>query len=97
MKKTYSKSRDTCRVTFEMPSDAKASSVALCGDFNDWDKTAHELKRRKKGNFSITITQDTGRQYRYRYWVNGKRWENDWNADAYTPNEFGTDDSTVVV
>ena len=97
MKKTYSKSGDTCRVTFELPAGANAESVALCGEFNDWDKTTHELKRRKKGNFSLTVTLKASSSYRYRYWVDGEKWENDWTADQYVPNEFGTEDSVVVV
>jgi hypothetical protein len=29
--------------------------------------------------------------------IEGERWENDWEADAYTPNEYGKDDSVVEV
>ena len=97
MRKTYSKSGENCRVTFELPTEVKAKKVVLCGDFNDWDKTRHKLKQRKKGNFSLTITLKSGHSYRYRYWVDGDRWENDWEADRYVPNEFGSEDSVVVV
>ena len=97
MKKTYAQSGKTCRVTFELPADAKAESVALCGEFNDWNKNTHQLKRRKKGNFSLTLTLDVGKSYRYRYWVDGTRWENDWGADEYVANSFGSEDSVVVV
>jgi hypothetical protein len=27
--------------------------------------------------------------------VDGERWENDWAADAYAPNAFGTEDSVA--
>lgn len=97
MKKTYASSGKTCRVTFELPAEAGAQSVALCGEFNDWDKASHPLKLRKKGNFSLTITLEAGKSYRFRYWVDGARWENDWSADAYLPNTFGSEDSVVVV
>ena len=97
MKKTYSKTGTSCRVTFDLPAEAEANSVALCGDFNEWDKTSHVLKKRKKGNFSITISLDAGKEYRFRYWVDDERWENDWAADKYLPNDFGTEDSVVVV
>ena len=36
-----------------------------------------------------------GRAYRFRYLLDGHRWENDWDADAYVPNGFGSDDSVV--
>ena len=31
----------------------------------------------------------------YRYLVDGERWENDWAADTYAPNDYGGDDSVV--
>jgi hypothetical protein len=27
--------------------------------------------------------------------LDGERWENDWAADGYAPNNFGTEDSVV--
>jgi len=97
MKKTYMKSGETCRVTFELPAEVNAKTVVLCGEFNNWDKNQYQLKPRKKGNFSITISLETGKEYRFRYWIDGERWENDWDADKYIPNEFGSEDSVVVV
>ena len=35
--------------------------------------------------------------YRYRYLLDGTRWENAWDADDYVPNPYGGDDSVVVV
>ena len=97
MKKNYSKTGKKCRVTFSLPKDVGAKSVTLCGDFNDWNKEVNELTRRKDGSFSGTISLDAGQEYRFRYWVDGERWENDWDADKYLPNEFGTEDSVVAV
>jgi len=97
MKKTYTKTGDSCRVTFNLPAEVRAEAVAVCGEFNNWDKSANPLKKRKKGNFSATLYLEAGREYRFRYWVDGERWENDWAADKYLPNEFGTEDSVVVV
>ena len=97
MKKTYVKKSNKWRVTFELPADAKAQKASVCGEFNDWDKTKHELVRRKQGNFSITVSLDAGKEYRFRYWVDDDRWENDWAADKYVPNEFGSEDSVVVL
>ena len=97
MKKSYTKTGRSCRVTFELPSEVNANTVALCGEFNDWDPTQHPMKRRKDGSFSLTISLKPGDEYRFRYLVDGERWENDWEADKYLPNEFGTEDSVVVV
>ena len=97
MKKTYSKTGSSCRVTFSLPPDVGAETVALCGEFNEWNPEKHPLTRRKNGSFSTTVSLKPGAEYRFRYWVNGKRWENDWEADKYIPNEFGSEDSVIVV
>lgn len=97
MKKTYTKTGRSCRVTFELPREVGAQSVVLCGEFNGWDPGKHPLKRRKDGSYSVTVSLKPGRAYRYRYLLDGKRWENDWAADRYIPNEFGTQDSVVAV
>ena len=97
MKKSYTKTGISCRVTFSLPAEVGAESVALCGEFNEWDKAKHPLKRRKNGSFSTTISLQSGSSYLFRYWVDGERWENDWAADKYLPNEFGSEDSVVTV
>ena len=97
MKKSYTKTGRSCRVTFELPAQLNANTAALCGEFNEWDATQHPMKRRKDGSFSITISLKPGNEYRFRYLVDSERWENDWEADRYAPNEFGTEDSVVVV
>ena len=97
MKKSYTKTGASCRVTFELPAEVGAEKVAIAGDFNGWDLASHQLKQRKSGNFSTTISLKPGQSYRFRYYVDGERWENDWHADQYVPNEFGTEDSVVTV
>jgi 1,4-alpha-glucan branching enzyme len=96
-KKNYSKTGSTCRVNFKLQAENEAQSVHLCGDFNNWDTSSHPMKQLKDGSFSLTISLEPGQEYRYRYLADDKRWENDWNADAYLPNQFGTEDSIVRV
>jgi 1,4-alpha-glucan branching enzyme len=85
------------RVTFELPSSIWAERVTLVGDFNDWDTDKDEmLQGRADGAWRITLTLAAGREYHFRYLVNGRDWHNDWHADKYAPNEFGTDNSVVV-
>ncbi len=97
MKKTYSTKGQTCKVTFDLPSDVQAKSVSLCGDFNGWDPAKHPMKRKKGGGFSVTVSLNPGKQYRFRYLLDGKKWENDWAADRYLPNSFGSEDSVINV
>jgi len=97
MKKSYTKTGRSCRVTFELPPQVDANTMALCGEFNEWDAAKHPMKRRKDGSFSTTISLKPGNEYRFRYLVDGERWENDWEADRYVSNEFGTEDSVIAV
>ncbi len=97
LKKSYSKTGQKCRVTFSLPAEAGAELAVICGEFNGWDPTATPLKRRKDGSFSTTLWLAAGREYSFRYLLDGWRWENDWAADAYVPGSFGAEDSVVSV
>ena len=97
LKKNYTKSGSTCRVTFKLPAGVDAKKAQLCGEFNEWDDTATPMKKLKDDSFSVTISLDTGQSYRFRYFLDGERWENDWQADAYQSNEFGSEDSIVMI
>src|SRR5664280_1285914 len=82
-------------VTFELPAAAAAAAVSVCGDFNDWSPTSHRLTRTDNGSFQATPELPAGRRWRFRYLLDGQRWENDWAADDYLPNVHGGDDSVV--
>jgi 1,4-alpha-glucan branching enzyme len=84
-------------VIFTLPAAVQAESVALCGDFNDWSTDATLLELGGDGYWRVAVALQPGRSYRYRYLINGKRWENAWDADAYVPNAYGGTDSVVVV
>ncbi len=87
--------KGVCKVTFELPKDVEAESAHVVGDFNNWDTQATPMKRKKDGSFAAAVNLETGKEYRFRYLLDSDRWENDWNADAYVPNGFGTEDSVV--
>ena len=53
------------------------------------------MRRDAGGGFSVTVDLDAGRAYRFRYLLDGQRWDNDWAAHAYVANDFGGDDSVV--
>ncbi len=96
MTKGYLKTKKgLCKVTFEVPKEAKAQSATVVGDFNNWDPNATQMKAKKDGSFSATVNLEAGKEYRFRYWLDNSRWENDWHADAYVPNSFGSEDSVV--
>ena len=97
LRKHYSKTGRSCRVTFDLPGEVAASNVSLCGEFNHWSPATHPMIPRKDGRFSTTISLEAGKTYRFRYLLDGKRWENDWAADGYEANTFGSEDSIVKV
>ena len=97
LRKNYSKTGRACRVTFDLKPDANAGDVSLCGEFNDWRPDEHRMIRRRDGRFSTTLALNPGKQYRFKYLVDGRRWENDQGADRYEQNDFGTEDSIVTV
>jgi 1,4-alpha-glucan branching enzyme len=82
-------------VTFTLDPRVNATRASVCGDFNQWSETSHEMRRGEDGGFTLTLELEPGRSYRFRYLLDGDRWENDWAADAYVPNDFGADDSLV--
>ena len=99
IRKKYSKARPACQVTFVLPKAAapEAESVCVLGEFNNWSQDAHPLKRLKNGDFTGTLELETGRSYRFRYIIDGWKYENDWYADRYEPNPYGGEDSVVDV
>ena len=74
-----------------------AKSVAITGDFNDWNASATLMKKLKNSDFKATLKLPCKREYRFKYLIDDNRWENDWTADKYIPNAFGSDDSVVIV
>lgn len=96
IKKKFLKTK--CKVTFELPPVIAegASTVYLVGDFNNWDEDATPMEIDKNKKFSVSLDLQLGREYQYRYLINGKQWHNDWTADKYVPNPFSGDNSVVT-
>ena len=97
LKKHYGK--NNCSVTFSLPKEAfgAANEVHLVGDFNEWDHTATPMTKNENGEFVVTLTLEPNSDYQFRYLIDGERWENDWNADRYEPNQYGVQNSVVIV
>ncbi len=97
LKKSYSKTRKSCRVTFKLPADFGAENAAVLGEWNDWSPESHPMVKRKDGSLSTTISLDAGKEYRFRYLLDGERWENDEQADSFSVNRFGSQDCVLAV
>lgn len=94
------KAKQVCKVTFRLPSElaSGAARVTLVGDFNDWDPATLPLEKLKSGDFKVTIDLESGRDYQFRYLIDGTTWLNDGAADRYVPSGFaGAENSVVAV
>jgi 1,4-alpha-glucan branching enzyme len=87
----------SCKVTFELPAEVEATGPNVCGEFNEWSITATPMTRHKDGTFAAAVTLEAGRRYRFRYLLGNGQWANDRAADDYARNEFGGEDSALVV
>ena len=99
LKKQYVKSKSVCKVTFTLAKDIanSANRVNLAGDFNNWDTESIPMNKLKGGEFSATVELKNGKEYAFKYLINGNSWLNDINADKYVPNAFNGENSVVIV
>ena len=99
IKNRYLENKPLCKVTFSLSKTVakSARTVHLVGEFNNWDEQATPMKQLKNGSFSVTLDLEKGREYHFRYLLDAKTWENDWEADKYVRTHFGDCDNSVVV
>ena len=94
LKKTSTNKGKAVKVTFYTHKLPDAGTVYLAGDFNDWNEQSHPMEQLKDSRFKLTVNLEPGREYQFRYLVDGE-WHNDWEADRYEPNPFSGDNSVV--
>ena len=97
--KQFLKSKSLCKVTFTLPKEAveAATEVAVMGEFNNWDlENPVSMKKQKDGSFKTTLELETGKEYAFRYLLDGVKWENDNAADKYVATPFGSENSVVI-
>lgn len=100
VKKQYLTTKPICKVTFKLSKDETnaAETANVVGEFNDWNTAATPMKKSSAGNFSVTVDLAFGREFQYRYLLDGDNWINDPAADKYVPvPDIGTDNSVVVI
>lgn len=96
LEKKFTPKRTVCKVTFTVPSEIVSKKVALAGDFNDWSPTSLKLDK-KNEVYKTEVRLKPESEYKFKYLIDGEVWENDYAADAYVPNEFGTEDSLIAI
>ncbi|QNK76363.1 isoamylase early set domain-containing protein [Winogradskyella sp. PAMC22761] len=95
IKKQYLKTKPVCKVTFSVPAK-EAKSVAVVGNFNEWNTEANELKKLKNGSFKGTVDLASDNSYEFRYLVDGKSYINDEEADEFAWNEFAGAENGII-
>ncbi|OGJ89877.1 MAG: glycoside hydrolase [Candidatus Raymondbacteria bacterium RifOxyC12_full_50_8] len=98
LKKEPIKGKPQVKVTFTLPKELTESvkSVALVGDFNEWNPKTTAMKKLPRGGYYVSLNLQKGRNYQFRYLLDGGRWLNDPAADAYAFSSFAHTDNCVV-
>jgi hypothetical protein len=67
-----------------------ARTVAVAGDFTDWQTSGYELSRRTTdGKWEITVRLRRDRSYTYAFVIDGERWVPDPGAPETVDDGFG--------
>jgi hypothetical protein len=93
--KRFFKTKDEVEVTFEVDRP-DFESVDLCADAFGWEPLALKRADRGRGPFRIKVRLPKDGAVQFRYLINHEWWENDEAADAYWPNDQGSDNSVVL-
>ena len=96
-KKQFSKSKPVCKVSFRLDAAeaSGATKVQLLGDFNNWDESAEPMTALKSKDFTATVELEAGKEYQFRYLIDGSVWKNDAQADFYAANSFGEKNGVI--
>lgn len=95
IKKQFVKSKPVCKVSFTVQ-NKEAKSVAVVGDFNNWNAEEGNLPKLKNGSFKATFEIPSSNSYEFRYFIDGV-FENEAEADAQKWNDFAGAENSVLV
>src|SRR5215208_3445597 len=74
----------------------EANTVAVAGDFNEWNPQADMMKKTKAGWWRANVKLAPGR-YQYRFVVDGEQWSEDPENPLKELNEFAAYNSILEV
>lgn len=91
IKKSYVKSKQLYKVTFEVPTEqiGAGRDVRVLGNFNDWSWDGGLVLKAGKAGYKGNTELPAG-HYQFRYLVDGWDWKNDDSAEAYTDSNYGS-------
>ena len=93
IKSTYTKSKQTYKVSFELPADqvGEKRDVRVLGTFNNWSWDNGLKMKQSKGKYSASTDLPAG-DYKFRYLADGHDWKNDDSVDSYADSGYGSTD-----
>jgi 1,4-alpha-glucan branching enzyme len=99
IEKKFLKAKPVCKVKFSLSGDQykSASSILLVGNFNNWQLGETPLKMAKTGVWSVSLDLETGKEYQFRYLIDGTIWENEPEADKHVPSGLGSENSVIAL
>lgn len=97
VKKISPKGRSV-RITFELPLEEAIQGVSVVGNFNNWNTGEHPMQRNeRKGVWTKALSFKPGSKIEFRYFIDGHKWQNDAQADAYEPNPHYSENSVLTL
>ncbi len=95
LQKTYFKTKDYCKVKFIFNVE-NAETVEILGLNSDWQNSI-VMSKKKDGTFSCDVSLPKNSQHEFKYLVNEKEWLTEPQADSQNQNEFGGQNSVIII
>ena len=95
VQKTYFKTKDYCKVKFSFKVE-NAETVEILGLNSDWENSI-VMSKKKDGTFTSEVSLPKNSQHEFKYRVNETEWLNEPEADSLSTNEFGGQNSVIVL
>ena len=95
IQKTFFKTKDYCKVKFVLNVE-HAETVEILGLNSDWENSI-VMSKKKDGSFTCDVSLPKNLQQEFKYLVNQTEWINEPEADAQYPDNFGGNNSVIIL
>lgn len=95
VQKTYFKTKDYCKVKFIFTVE-NAEIVEILGLNSDWENSI-VMSKKKDGTFACDVSLPKNSQHEFKYRVNETEWLTEPQADSQHLNEFGSQNSVIII
>ncbi len=95
LQKTYFKTKDYCKVKFTFNIE-NAETVEILGLNSDWQNSI-VMSKKKDGTFTCDVSLPKNSQHEFKYLVNEREWLTEPQADSQNQNEFGGQNSVIII